>query len=235
MDDNGYNEGSDQGQQGGVSDSGSPTGGNTQDFGNTGNAGSQNGQQTDARDAELTKMREQNRALNRALVESRRTSNQNRNNQNAQGQDGNANTFDTPEGQYAASLQIATGTLIQKMESIYDLYPEVPASEISRIRKNPWAFASHDSYITGNVDDAALQIEQALADRAAEIEREQGGQAGSQQAQRQTPAQVNSNPAQEVMDDAEPGSAEDNDPWTMPMDKLAKLKNKELAKVKSSK
>ena len=233
MDDNGYNEGSDQGQQGGVSDLGSPTGGNAQDFGNTGNPGGQNGQQTDTRDAELAKMREDNRALNRALVEARRASNQNRN-QNAQGQDG-ANTFDTPEGQYAASLQIATGTLIQKMESIYDLYPEIPASEIARIRKNPWAFASHDSYITGNVDDAALQIEQALADRAAEIEREQGGQAGSQQAQRQTPAQVNSNPAQEPATDVEPGSAEDEDPWTMPMDKLVKVKNKQLAKVKAGK
>lgn len=205
-------------------------------FDNQGNPGSQNGQQTDPRDAELAKLRGEVRVLNKSLVDSRRNSNQsNRNYPNAGGQnpnDGdNGGLMDTPEGQYSVALQIASAQLFQKMEDVYSLYPEIPAAELNLIRRNPWAYASMQSYQRGDVEAAALEIEQHVYNRVNELaQANQPSQTGNG-TQVQQPAQVNNNPAAGAEEPAVPGTSEDDNPWTMPMDKLERVKNKQLAQA----
>lgn len=243
MGDNDFNAGQGGPNAGAGADLGAGAGaGNGSGDGGQNNPGSQNGQQTDPRDAELAKLRQDNKALNKALIDSRRNSNQNRNplnrsGQNGQGQ-GQENLMDTPEGQYSVALQLATGQLREKMEDVYSLYPEIPATELQRIRRNPWAFASQKSYMAGDVDAAALEIEQALLDRAEEIKAAKAGgnnqpsqPANGQQANGRQPAQINNNPAGGDQEPAAPGTAEDTNPWTMPMEKLARVKNKQLAQA----
>jgi hypothetical protein len=163
------------------------------------------------------------KALNRALIESRRGRGQ-----NPQGNP-DEDMFTTPEGQYAISLQLATGNLKSGLEPIFDLYPEIPAEDIARIRKNPWAFASQDSYMKGDHETALLEIEQALLERANTVSapKQPGNTVPAT-----TPATVNNNPTPEVPgQEATPGTDEDENLWTMPMDKLVAVKNKEVAKV----
>jgi len=203
---------------------------------NQGNPGSQNGQQTDARDAELAKLRNEVRVVNKALVESRRNSNQsNRNypNPNGQNPDGgdNGGLMDTPEGQYSVALQIASAQLFQKMEDVYSLYPEFPATELNLIRRNPWAYASMQSYQRGDVEAAALEIEQYIYNRVNETANANSNSNPGNGTQVQQPAQVNNNPAVAAEEPAVPGTSEDTNPWTMPMDKLERVKNKQLAQA----
>lgn len=200
--------------------------------------GNQNGGQTDPRDAQIAKYRQEVQRLNAIVAKSGRGSNQNRNGlpgmmnrgQGNQSQNQDGSPFESPEGQYAISLQLATAELGRQMEDIYDMYPEVSAKEIAQIRRNPWAYTSHDNYIQGNVEGAKIDIETHLLSRATELSGGQGGQNGNGVPQGNPPARINSNPAQETPNQAEPGSPEDQDPWTMPMDQLEKAKNRELAK-----
>ena len=216
------------------------------DLGNQGGEGGQGegasagqgGQQTDPRDATIAQQKRDIQALNKAIIEARRGSQrqQPQNNQNANGQQP-YNAFEDPAGQYAISLQLATGELSRNLENIYSLYPEVPASEISRIRKNPWAFASFESYRAGDWQTAQLEVEQALLERAQELASEDKGQgAGGQNTPNQpkvNPASINTNSAAEAQAEAVPGTVEDENPWTMPMDKLEKVAQKERAKLQT--
>ena len=208
------------------SDLGSQDGNGTQPSGNP--VGQDGGQNPNQGTDEIAKYKNENRILNAKIVELQRNANRN-NGANPQGQ--GDNPFESPVGQYAISLQLATGQLSQKLENVYSLYPEIPATEIARIRKNPWAFASQESYMAGDVDTAMLEIEQNLLDRAEELSAADGTQNPNANGQPK-PATINNNPTPEMAaDDAEPGSEEDQNPWTMPMDKLAKVKNKEVAKL----
>lgn len=199
---------------------GTPSGTSTSD--------NQNGTQTDPRDEKITTLTNDVKALNKALVEAKRGGKT-----NGQGnpQDGQ-NPFETPEGQYGIAIQLATGNLRGKMEDVFSLYPELPADEIARIRKNPWAFASHESFVNGDWEAAALEIEQAMLDRAEEINAQKTNNANNP-----NPANVNANPAQDEGEEPTvvPGSPEDENEWTMPMDKLEAKKNKAVAKVSQSK
>lgn len=193
----------------------------------SGTPGDQGGQQTDTRDAELATLRDNNRILNQRLVEAKKA-----NSSQPQNADGTS-PFDTPEGQYAISLELATGKVSRELSGrILPLYPELSPSEVQRIQKNPWAFASYDTFIRGDVDTALLEIEQALADRVAEIEAEKKG--SQTPTQTPNPATLNSNPTNEPNVDAIPGSTEDEDPWTMPLDKLGSLKDKAVRKAQSN-
>lgn len=210
-------------------------GGNLPD--NSGNPDGQNGRATnDGQPDELAKYKAEVRRLNKAVLDARR-SNGNRSPENQNNADGMA--FDTPEGQYGIALEIATSRLSRKLEDRISLYPELPASEISRIRKNPWAFASLESYQSGNFELAADEIEQAMYDRAMEIEAEKqnnpNGQDNGNGTVRKVPAQVNMNQADEPPVDAVPGTDEDVNPWTMPMNKLEKEKNKTLYRQQNRK
>lgn len=205
----------------------------TPDLGGQGDQGSQpSGSQgqggqgnPDTGNTELEQLKANNRALNKALIEARRGQSR----QNPQQPQGDEDPFGTPQGQYAISLQLATGKLTQGLESVFDLYPEIPASEVKQIRKNPWAYASQDSYMAGDFNTAMLEVEQYLLDRATELSGGQGNGNVVPSQQKQVPAQMNPNPPTEQAVDADPGSAEDENLWTMPMDKLEKVKNKQLA------
>jgi hypothetical protein len=194
------------------------------DANNSGDTANQNGQQPDPRDAQIAEMKRQNRALNQRLIDARRGSKQQPN-----GGQQDPSAFETPEGQYGISIQLATANLSRKLESIYDLYPEIPASEVKRIRLNPWAFASLESMQSGDVETALTEIEQALLDRAEEVKGTQTVTADANNTQQtQQPATVNKNNTQEPVVDAEPGSDEDTNPWTMPLSSLEKAARKQL-------
>ena len=190
----------------------------------------QGGTLPDPRDEELRQAKESIKALNKAVVEARRNSRQTPPNANiGEGDD----TFSTPEGQYAAAIQIATGNLRAGLEERVALYPELPAEELQRIRINPWAFASQESFFKTDFETALDEIEQKMLERAEALaEEKKNGQPATP-----TPATVNGNPAPEAPEGetAAPGSDEDIDPWTMPLDKLEKAKNKEVAKMSQPK
>lgn len=178
----------------------------------SGTPDNQNGTPATQGDEEKTRMRDEIRRLNQAVVDAKRGS---RNNPQGNGQQGNP--FDTPEGQYGIAIQVATSNLRNKLEDLIPLYPELPADSISRIRKNPWAFAKHDTFVNGDWESAALEIETAMVEEADKIA------ASKPVTPVQNPATVNANPAAEGSEDdtpAVPGSPEDQNDWTMPLDKL---------------
>lgn len=176
---------------------------------------------TNGRD-DTARLREEIKRLNQAVVDAKRG---NRNNPKADlnGDD----PFDSPEGRYAVAIKLATGDLRNKIEDIISLYPELPADEISRIRKNPWAFASHDSYVNADWETASNEIEQIMLTRAEEI-------AASKPAPNSPiPANVNTNPVDNGAD--APNANPEEDLWNMPLDQLEGLKDKAVAKVSKSK
>lgn len=187
-----------------------------------GNAGGQASPQTDPRDEEIKTLRANVKALNQAVIDGRRSGRQ-------PGNAGDGGTsFDTPEGKYAAALEIAESRLRGSIEKIIPLYPEVPAEEIARVRQNPWAFVSRDTMLSGDYEAAKYEIEQALLDRAEAIAAAKGASVTPAPA----PANLNNNPAPDSAGEpANPGTEDDQDPWTMPMDKLEKVAMKEKAKL----
>lgn len=191
----------------------------------SGTPDNQNGNQTATGNDDTARLRDEIRRLNKAVVEAKRG---NRNVPQG-GQEGNP--FETPEGQFGIAIQLATGNLRGKMEDLFSLYPELPAEEVTRIRKNPWAFASHESFVGGDWESAALEIEQAMLERAEEIA------ASKPKPNTPIPADVNTNPAPIAEDNSEavPGTPEDEDPWTMPMEKLEVKAKKAVAAVSKSK
>ena len=216
-------------QNAGNPNPGSGADGSGGDPGTGGSPAGQGGTQIDPRDEQINTMRTQIKTLNQAVVDARRGAGGKGGNPN--GQDPNA--FETPEGQYAIALEVSENRLRGGLEPILGLYPEVPADEIARIRTNPWAFASRDSFLNGDQTSALLEIEQALLARAEAIAAEKSaGNPAPNGGQTATPANVNGNPAPEAApsQDVVPGSEEDEDPWTMPMEKLELRKNQAVAK-----
>ena len=190
----------------------------------SGTPNNQNGTQTDPREAELNKYREEVRRLNQAVIDAKRGS---RNNDRGNGNNDQI-SFDTPEGQYGIAIQLATGNLRNKLEDVISLYPELPADEISRIRKNPWAFVNHDTFLNADWETAALEVEQAMLSRAEEI----AASKKNETAQPMTPANLNTNPVQTTGD--EPIAPEDDD-WNMPLDQLEAKAKKAVARVSQTK
>ena len=74
----------------------------------------------------------------------------------------------TPEGQYMVALEIGTSRLRGELESIFPLYPEIPAEEVARVRSNPWAFVK-PMYARADWNTAKWQVEEALANRAEQL------------------------------------------------------------------
>jgi len=208
---------------GGSSDSSDSGSQNANPSVNSGTPDNQNGNQTALRNDDTTRMREEIKRLNQAVVDAKRG---NRTNNPSTGSEDNS--FDTPEGQYGIAIQLATGNLRNKMEDLISLYPELPAEEISRIRKSPWAFAGHDSFINADWETAALEIEQAMLTRAEEISASKTNQNSP------IPADVNSNPVSGA-ENSVPGNEEGEDLWNMPLNELEMEKNKAVANVSKSK
>lgn len=184
----------------------------------SGNSGDQNGQQPNSWEAKEKNYQQQLRALNKQLIQARRGGGQN------QPQNDQVDPND-PMNQYGTALQIATGKLREGMENVFGLYPEVSQAEISRIRKNPWAFVSQETYINGDFEAAQLEIEEYLLDLAE-------GQNNNPTPQ-PSPANINPNPAPQAPQGDRSGTDEDEDPMTMPMSKLEKLVKRETGKLKS--
>lgn len=193
---------SDLGDQGGNADSSSD------------NPGGQNGQQTNTGDAQINNLKQQIKSLNKALIEARRG----KGNQ-PQGDD----QFDpnNPQAQYGVALQIATGNLREGIENIFSLYPEVDASVIGQIRKNPWAFASQQSYINGDFESAQLEIEEYLLELA---------EAKAENNPTPSPATINPNTNQGNQNQVS-NDPEAQDPMTMPMADLERMVAKGRTKL----
>lgn len=197
-------------------------------------AGTPEGEGGQQPNKEADELRKENRRLNRALAS--RGSSFNRQKPTPDGADGES-PFDTPQGQYAVSLKLATASLSNKLESLYSLYPEVPVEEINKVRRNPWAYVSNqDLFFNGDWEGAATDIEYYLLDMA---EANKGGGNLSPNGGgklKVNPVVVNSNPSTELPNpNATSGTGEDPNPWTMPMDKLEAVKNKEIQRMKSKK
>lgn len=187
-----------------------------------GTPGNQPGQQTDARDAEIAKYKEEARRLNAALVEARRTGN--RNPQNPQAQPGQPD-FNDPTVQLGMAMKMATGELRSNLEGVLSLYPELPAETVASIRKNPWAWASEGSYLGLNVNDALLDIETQIAEAVEKLT------PATPAAPAPTPASVNPNSPAAPQGDSQPDPMED---WNLPMDQLeAKAKKAEAQLTKT--
>lgn len=180
---------------------------------------------SDDRDEQIRQLREHNQKLQKMAMDGRQS-----------GDKPGASDFDlnTPEGQYAVAMEIATGRLGSALEGIYSLYPEIPADEIARVRANPWAFMdssdptkSRNAYMSADFETAKWLVEATLANRAEQI----GAKAPAAPAP--NPANLSNNPAPTGQGPATPGTEEDFDPWTAPMDQLEKVAMKEKAKLSS--
>ena len=187
------------------------------------------GNDPDPRDVEIDKLKGEVKTLNRSVVNARREGRATKGEQTNY----DAETLGTPEGQYAVSLEVADARLRGSLEDRLKLYPEIPVDEIARIRANPWAFAGRKAWMEGDYEAGLDEIELMMADRIEELEKAkntpdpQDNPAGD-------PANVTGNPAPEhIGDDAPEGSEEDANLWTMPMDKLEKLKNKKVKELSS--
>lgn len=186
----------------------------------SGASGDQGGAQPADWAAKEKQYQQQIRSLNQAVIDSRRSGNRNQPGNTPEGNDPNMD-------QYAMALEVAENRLRSGLEPILKLYPEIPASEIARVRSNPWAFAGRESMLSGDFSTALLEIEQALLDRATEL----GGQPANGQTPangQPAPANLNNNPAPAA---PETDPAQGQDLWSMPMEELEKLKNKEVAKA----
>ena len=190
----------------------------------------QNGSQPTNWEVEARKHQAEVRRLNEALITARRGG------QQGNGQNDGGDPFGSVEGKYGAALRIAEADVRGGLEGRLSFYPEIPADLISQIRKNPWAFVRQENYLKADAGAALDDIETFLLEKANEISAQNGGNQGSQGGQTsKNPANINSNPAPDLEAEADPGSEEDTNPWTMPMDKLAKVKNRELKKINSQK
>lgn len=192
--------------------------------------GDQNGNAPN-QDADKIKILEQNiKGLNKALIDARRSSRQKTS--PLDNPAGGENPFDSEAGQYAAALELSDARLRGNMEERIALYPELSPEELQRIRLNPWAFASRQSFLTGDWETALDEIEEKIANRVEELAGNPTPTKGQSPAGAPAPADVNANPTPEVLpEDVEPGSNEDQDLWTMPLNKLERLKDKAVAKM----
>lgn len=197
--------------------------------------GGDGGQQPTQGADELSQYKAEVRRLNRALAAKGSSANRPSPTPGA-GADGE-NPFETPQGQYAITIKLATANLAGKLESVYSLYPEIPAEEVARIRRNPWAYVSNsDLYFKGDWEGAAEDIEYYLLDRAEALKAGQPAPSREGGALPVRPVAVNANPSPEPTNpNATPGSGEDQNPWTMPLNKLEQAKNKEIQRIKTKK
>ena len=134
-------------------------------------AGDTGGQPSSQDDA--AKLKEENERLKGNLAAIQRREYLNRRSiggqgqpQPGQGQPGGqtfGNIDDSTAQQIAVAYEVADGQLRRELEPILALYPELDASDLSRIRTNPWAFTSRQSFMTGDVASALYEIEQMIA------------------------------------------------------------------------
>jgi hypothetical protein len=153
-------------------------------------------------------------ALQRQMIAARRSQGTP---QNPAAPGGESDPASQAQRDIAVAYQLADGKLREQMESVYDLYPEITPKELSQIRRNPWAYCTRQTFLEGDVETAKLEIEQYIADL---VESRVEGQP-----QPKIPSGTPVNPApapQPAVEQAVPGSDEDENDATMPMGKLEK-------------
>lgn len=178
-------------------------------------------------------MLEQNRALNRLLVEARRQANSNKSlfkpgQANDQGGEAQPQTSD-----FNTAMRLAESDLRAELDGILDLYPELPANQVKLIRSNPWAYASRNSFLNLNVPNALLDVETWVADFVAGLASEEPGTQEPQAPTKAPASKMRPNAAPEGGEeevDVVPGSPEDTDLYTMPLDKLERKVNRKIRK-----
>jgi len=176
---------------------------------------------------------EQNKALNRLLVQERRQANSSKGlfkpgqaNDQGDGEQGQPSDFGT-------ALKIATSDIRAELDNKLELYPELPASVVKQIRSNPWGYAGQDSLLSLNVPNALLDIEQWVADYVAGISSETAGTQEPSAPIKVPASKVKPNAAPEGVEgdeDVIPGSPEDTNPYTMPLDKLGRKVARRVSK-----
>jgi len=181
-------------------------------------------QQIEALQNENGRLKGQTSALTKKLTGLMRgNSNQNFNNQpSGQGDDEHTRVFE-------AAAELSEAKLRNELETkIFPLYDgsdaafkdeaQLPASEIARIRQNPWAFASRQSFMhalkTGDLQPAMLDIEEAISARVEEAANNNNNQPKG------VVKTVNPNP---VAPAAPANQPQGQDLWTMPMEQLEQL------------
>lgn len=181
-------------------------------------------EQIEALQSENGRLKGQTSALTKKLTTLMRGNpNQNINNQpNGEGDDENTRVFE-------AAAELSEAKLRNELETKYfPLYdgsdpefanePQLPVGEIARIRQNPWAFASRESFMTalktGNLQPALLDIEQAIADRIDAMANNPNPQPKG------VVKTVNPNP---VAPAAPANQPQGQDLWSMPMEQLEQL------------
>jgi len=189
----------------------------------SGNPGDQQGQGSDERDSKIAELSKNNAALNKALVEARRAGNQNP--QRQQNADGQQDPND-PAVQYGNAIVVAEGDLRSKLEPVLELYPELTEADKAQIRRNPWAFVDRSNFLSLNVANSLIDIEEHIAKIAegqSTVKQEQNANGGNG-SQQTTPARVNQNPAS----DGQQGDGQSNpmEDWSLPMDQLEAKVNK---------
>ena len=176
---------------------------------------------------------DQNRALNRLLVDARRQANSNKSSYKP----GQANDQGNEAGQpndFGTAMKIAESDLRLELDGILDLYPELPTNMVKLIRSNPWGYANRDSFMNLNVPNALLDIETWVANYVAETSSEEES-AQEPQAPIKAPVskmKPNAVPEGLVEEDADviPGSPDDTNPYTMPLDKLERKVSRRVSK-----
>ena len=195
-----------------------PTGAPGANEGANGSIANQNGSQPSGQTPDVAeenrRLKGQITALQKQIIQSRRSQGTSPS-PAPNGQDPNDPAAQVQQ-QIAIAYQLADGQLREQMESVYDLYPELTSKELSHIRRNPWAYCSRQTFLQGDVETAKLEIEQYIADL---VESKGTGQPAPQVPSGKG---VSPSPAPQpaTVDTGTPGSAEDENPWTMPMDKL---------------
>lgn len=195
--------------------------------GANGSIANQNGQQPPAQTPDVAeenrRLKGQITALQKQIIQSRRSQGTSPN-PALNGQDPN-DPAAAVQQQIAIAYQLADGQLREQMESVYDLYPELTSQELSQIRRNPWAYCSRQTFLQGDVETAKLEIEQYIADL---VESKGSGQPAPQVPSGKG---VNPSPAPQptTVDTGVPGTSDDENPWTMPMDKLEQKAQKAKA------
>lgn len=158
-------------------------------------------------------------ALQRQIIEARRSQGGQTPQVPGSAPDPNGNGDDVGS-KIAMAYEIADGQLRRQMDAIYDLYPEVTPQELSQIRRNPWAYASREAFMQGDVETAKYEIEQYIADLV------ESRTAGTPAPQPPSGKSVTPSPAPT----SAPAGDDQPSDWDLPMGDLEKKVNKIKAK-----
>ena len=181
-------------------------------------------------EAKFNQMVEHNKALNRKVVELMRQANASKGLYKSKGQANDSNPEQPAENDFIAAKERASFRLMKDLGGILDLYPELSARDRQRILNNPWAYTSDETYVSLNLSNALLEIEEYVASVVDEMD------ASENEVKEETPAprvpkQVKPNPAPEALEDEE--SSEEENLYTMPMDQLEKRANQARKRLMS--